>query len=221
MEQKRTVAIFWAFVLLWGLVPVTWAQRGMGDASGVVRQGLRPTTVTLRGEVLRVITGPCEKGTGWSDIGTHFILNTEQGQEQNIHLGPAHLVRAVTDRLSDGGAIVVNAFRTEKMPPGHYNAITVMLNKQTIRLRDQNLRPVWAGQAPWGASRSDMNWSTGRAQRGAYGPRQVGPRQSPGPRPHCRRGYSWEGMGRGRGWGRRWRCQDGPSRLGRQRRAWR
>ena len=78
MRRKRTVAISWALVLLWGLVPVSLAQRGMGDASGVVRQGLK----------------------------------------------------------------------TEKMPQGHYNAITVTLDNRTIRLRDPNLRSAWAGQAP-------------------------------------------------------------------------
>jgi hypothetical protein len=221
MKRKRTVAISWALVLLWGLVPVSLAQRGMGDASGVVRQGLKPASVTLQGTVARVIIGPCEKGTGQSDIGTHIILRTEQGQEQNIHLGPAHLVQGVTDLVSDGGAVTVHAFRTEKMPQGHYNAITVVLDTQTIHLRDRNLRPVWAGQTPLNANRSDMNWQNGREQRAVNLPRRFESHQYPGPRPLCRMVYSWVVMGRGRGWGRRWCCQGGPSRFGRQRRAWR
>ncbi len=88
MERKQLLGVFLAMAVLYGLSPVAWAQRGMGDDSGVVRQGLRPATVTLQGTVVRVIIGPCEKGTGRSDIGTHFVLKTEQGQEQNIHLGP-------------------------------------------------------------------------------------------------------------------------------------
>jgi len=221
MEQKKAVVIVMTVVLLWGLAPAAWAQRGMGDTSGVVRQGLRPATVTLQGKVLRVITGPCEKATGRSDIGTHFILKTEQGREQNIHLGPAHLVQGVTDLLSDGGTVAVRVFRTEKMPQGHYNAVTVTLGNKTIRLRDPNLRPVWAGQVPLRAYRSDIDWLNSREQHGVYRSRQIGPYQCPGPHPRWRRGYSSERMGRGQGYGRRWRCQGGPSRLGRQRRAWR
>ena len=132
-------------VVFSSLASVTLAQRGMGDATGVVRQGLSPEIVALQGEVVRIITGPCEKSTGPSELGTHFILKIEQGQERNIHLGPAHRVQSVTDLLSGGGVVSVSAFRTDKMPEGHYNAVTVMLGNRMIRLRGQNLRPVWAG----------------------------------------------------------------------------
>jgi hypothetical protein len=221
MEQKKAVVIVVTVVLLWGLAPVAWAQRGMGDTSGVVRQGLRLETVVLQGQVLRVITGPCEKATGRSDIGTHFILKTEQGREQNIHLGPAHLVRGVTDLLSDGATVSVRVFRTEKMPQGHYNAVTVRLGDKMMRLRDQYLRPVWAGRAPSMSYRSDVNYLNTDRQCSVYLPRQLGPYQSPQPR--LRRGYSSGrmGQGRGRGQGRGWCCQGGQSRFGRQRRAWR
>jgi len=145
MERKRVNAVVLSVVVLFSLVPVTLAQRGMGDATGVVRQGLTPKIVTLQGRVMRILTGPCEKSTGPSELGTHFILKTEQSLEQNIHLGPAHLVQAVTALLSGGGDVSVSAFRTNKMPEGHYNAVTVTLGNNMIRLRAQNLRPVWAG----------------------------------------------------------------------------
>ena len=57
----------------------------------------------------------CEQGTGRFDIGTHFILKTEQDQERNTHLGPAHLVKGVADLLSEGDTVTAYAFRTEKM----------------------------------------------------------------------------------------------------------
>jgi hypothetical protein len=34
-------------------------------------------------------TRPFHKATGQSDIGTHFILETEKAQAQNVGLGPA------------------------------------------------------------------------------------------------------------------------------------
>ncbi|MCF7973434.1 MAG: hypothetical protein K9N55_06435 [Phycisphaerae bacterium] len=145
MKRIKGTVFSVVMVVLLSLASVTLAQRGMGDAVGVVRQGLSPEIVALQGEVVRIITGPCEKSTGPSELGTHFIVKIEQGQERNIHLGPAHLVQNVTDLLSGGGTVSVSAFRTEKMLEGHYNAVTVRLGNQMIRLRGQNLRPVWAG----------------------------------------------------------------------------
>jgi len=220
MEWKKAVIMVMAIVLLWGLVQPSWAQRGMGDASGVVQQGLRPEIVTLKGKVLRVITGPCAQSTGRFGIGTHFILQPEHGPEQNVHLGPAHLVQAAVRLLAQGEAVSVQAFRTEKMPPGHYNAITLTLDKQTICLRDQTLKPVWAGQAPLRVYGSEMGWPSYGAQRSVYRSRQVGAFLGRGPSFRCRGGYSWGRKGRGRGRGRRWGCQAGPRGLGRQWRAW-
>ena len=62
MERKRVNAFLVSVAVLFGLVPVTWAQRGMGDATGVVRQGLKPETITLQGRVMRIIKKKREKG---------------------------------------------------------------------------------------------------------------------------------------------------------------
>lgn len=40
-------------------VPMARAQRGVGDATGVVRQSLRPEIVLLSGKIIEVQTGPC------------------------------------------------------------------------------------------------------------------------------------------------------------------
>lgn len=212
-----------AMKVLFCLAPVTWGQRGMGDTSGVVRQGLKLETVTLKGKVVHVDTGPCAKGTGRSVVGTHFILRSEQDLEQNIHLGPAQWAQQVTDQLTEGKIVTVCAFRTQKMPPGHYNAVSVTIDDKTMHLRHQNLRPVWAGQAPQDlidlteldgpvvgitVSVCHKRLTTVKVissipvAAGALHPRELNGKRS-----------------RGRKWGRR--CCGGRYRFGMRRRAWR
>jgi hypothetical protein len=211
MEWKRVNTLCLVVAVLLGLAPATLAQRGMGDATGVVRQGLKPEIVTLQGKVVRIITGPCKQTTGQADIGTHFILKLKQGPETNIHLGPAHLVQGVTDGLASGGTVSVTAFRTEKMPKANYNAVTVTVGNKTLRLRNPNLRPVWAGQAlvnSHGETVNNEDMANVPAQGQPYQSAFSGPRSGRG---NARMKMAW-GQGRGRdfrcGW--RYRCNGRP-----------
>lgn len=215
MECKKLLTILLSITVLLSVGPPSYAQRGMGDTFGVAQQGLNLETVTIQGDVVRVITGPCEKTTGWAEIGSHFILKAEQGKELNIHLGPAQLVQEVTDMLSSGSNVTTKVFRTEKMPEGHYVAITVTVANKTIRLRDQNLRPVWAGQTGSKRYQSDTE-----RQKDSEGSNVSSSRQLSGsyrclrPQTCCRQFCSSEriGRGRGRGWGCNW--QGSSSRRG-------
>jgi len=211
MEWKRVNTLCLVVAVLFGLAPATLAQRGMGDASGVVRQGLTPEIVTLQGKVVQIITGPCKNTTGQAEIGTHFILKLKQGQKQNVHLGPAHLVQGVTDLLANGGTVSVKAFRTEKMPQANYNAVTVTVGNKTLRLRAQNLRPVWAGQALMNRRGKTVNLrnianvpTPGKPYQNAF----AGPYYG---RTNARIKMGW-GQGRGRGFrcGWRYRCNGRP-----------
>jgi len=237
MERNKLLTILLSIAVLLGLGPPVFAQRGMGDTDGVVRQGLKLDTVTMQGDVVRVITGPCEKSTGWSEIGTHFILKTEQGEERNIHLGPAQLVQGVADMLSTGSNVTARVFRTEKMPKGNYNAVAITVDNKTMRLREPNLRPVWAGQTRSGRRyQSNINWMKRRDGRGVRSPGQLsGSDLCLRPQPYCRRGYSsgrmgrgrgqgrgqGRGRGRGQGWGRRWQSSQSRFGFGMRRRSWR
>jgi hypothetical protein len=127
------------------LVPNAQGQRGMGESSGVARQSIKPEIVKLSGRLMEIKTGPCEKTTGRSPIGTHLILETDKGDKLNIHLGPDTAVADTVAKLSIGQKLTVKAFRTEKMPENHYSAQSLTFDKTTVELRDAGLRPVWGG----------------------------------------------------------------------------
>lgn len=127
------------------LVSTAQGQRGMGDPSGVARQSIKPEIVSLSGRLVEIKTGPCEKTTGRSPIGTHLLLETDKGDKLNIHLGPDAAVAKTVAKLSIGQKMTAKAFRTDKMPEKHYTAQSLTFGKTTVELRDAGLRPVWAG----------------------------------------------------------------------------
>jgi hypothetical protein len=161
------------------------AQRGVGRTRGVASQADKPVVVTVKGTVLEVQTEPCESTTGHALVGTHFLLETEQGKQLNIHLGPAEAVADIAVRLTENRRVMVECFRTAQMKPDHYVAKSLRIGRQTLELRDDNLRPTWAGTARAAAGR--QSGATGRGWQGRGG------------------GSGWgrgRGPGRGRGWGR-------------------
>ena len=127
------------------LTPLAYGQKGMGDPTGVARQIPKPEVKTLSGTVVAVETQPCEKTTGHGLIGTHILLKTEKGENLNVHLGWADAVVETAKQLAVGKKVEVTAFRTDKMSEGHYVAQTLTFDGKTVQLRDENLRPVWAG----------------------------------------------------------------------------
>lgn len=142
---RRQCSVLVPFVLLGLATSVALAQRGTGQLSGVARQASEIDTATFWGTVVEVKSGPCENTTGRSSIGTHFFLKTSEQQMLNIHLGPAVLVESVVRALPVGESVQVQAFRTERMQADHYVAQWITVGDHTLRLRDDNLRPVWAG----------------------------------------------------------------------------
>lgn len=122
-----------------------FAQKGVGDSNGVARSGIQPAIVVLQGSLDHIKTGPCEHTTGHAIIGTHLFINTDESdQVVNIHLGAAYAVEAFVNELESGQTVRFQAFRTEKMEPLEFIAKEVTANEQTLQLRDENLRPVWA-----------------------------------------------------------------------------
>ncbi len=165
-------------VVIFGIaLPMSHAQRGVGDATGIARQPVKPEIVSLSGKIIEIQTGPCAATTGRSLTGAHLIVESPDKQRLNIHLGPADALADVVGGLAAGQEIAVRTFRTERMKENHYVAQTLTADQMTVELRDADLRPTWArgGTAP-----NDMR--AGRAGRG--------------------RGVGGPGSGQGAGWGR-------------------
>lgn len=157
----------WALAVCGLLASTAMAQRGVGNNAGVARQTVRPEVVPLTGKVVGVETGPCEDTTGHALAGSHFLMETSDGETLNIHLGPAGAVGFATKELAQGKEVQVEAFRTEAMKKGHYAACTITSGDQKITLRDATLRPVWTGgQRSTGGRGAAANVNSRRAGAG-------------------------------------------------------
>lgn len=172
----------WTLAMCGLLASTAMAQRGTKGGTGVARQATRPEVVTMAGTVVGVETGPCENTTGRAYVGTHFLMKTSEGDTLNIHLGPAGVVDSVAKKLAQDKEVQVEAFRTEAMKEGHYAACKITCGEETVTLRDDLLRPTWAGGQASGARQGN---SAGMSSRG----------RGPG------RGRDAYGQGNGRGYG--------------------
>lgn len=137
------------------------AQRGVGESVGVARMPVKPEIVTFTGQLIAINVGPCERTTGRGGIGVHLMIEpaapsdnaataegadkTAQVEPLNIHVGPAAVVQEMLAKFPIGTQLTVTAFRTDKMPANHYAAQSLKSDGTTVTLRDESLRPVWAG----------------------------------------------------------------------------
>ncbi len=120
------------------------AQKGMGEATGMARQTVKPPIETMSGTIKDIKIGPCERTTGRSLEGAHLIVQATDGKTINLHLGPTGALEDVLDQLSVGQQISFEAFRTEAMPQDAYVAKSLKAGDTAFELRDDNLRPNWA-----------------------------------------------------------------------------
>jgi hypothetical protein len=142
VRRQLIVLVSILIVLSWtGAAP---GQLGMGDGKGVAQQRLNPLLVRISGRLQQVSTHPCENTTGKAVLGTHLFLKDKNGLELNIHLGPANEVSEIVKKLIVGNELEFTGFRTDKMPPNHYVAKTLILPNRIIHLRDTALRPYWS-----------------------------------------------------------------------------
>lgn len=162
-----------------------YAQKGMGDYTGIAREPIKPPITRLSGIVHEIRTHPCEHTTGKAEIGTHLILKSSQNQEFNIHIGPATVVADIVKRLAVGKEIEVFGFHTEKMPADHYVARQLVFGGRSFDLRDASLRPFWA--------ESNLRTRGGGKNRLATGPQSRGPIRYGSQRRPGRRGRSCRG----------------------------
>jgi hypothetical protein len=167
--MRGSFAFLAGVALLAGVLsPSAYAQKGVGDSAGVAQQPNKPELVSLSGEIVAVETKPCEKTTGHALVGTHILLKTAKGDTLNVHLGWAEAVEEITKQVTVGKKVTVAAFRTDKMPEGQYVAQSVTFDEKTVQLRDENLRPVWAGGGA-GLRGSQQALGRGRGWGRGYG----------------------------------------------------
>ena len=190
-------------ILIW--TATTHGQLGMGDRKGIVQQGLKPRLVRLSGILQQIQTHPCESTTGKAELGTHLILEGKDGQELNIHLGPASEVSEIVKRLTLHTRLDLLGFRTDKMPSNHYVAKTLIFPNHIVQLRDSELRPNWSTKNVSEKAPSPTVATTGKRMAEAsrafrYRP-QYGRRRCFQDEPRPR----WRRRCRGRGHGRRWK----------------
>lgn len=194
MKTKKLVGIV-ALVALMTMAPGAWAQRGMGDDEGVVWQAVETKKIAIEGTIKEIVVEKCENTTGPFEVGMHLLVTTGEGKQYNVHLGPAVLIKNLVEPLKEDQSVTVQAFRTEKMPAKDLVAVELKFDGKTVRLRDENLRPVWAGRQGRFYGRYQASPELSRWRQG-YG-RGYGMGYGRG----CGAGY---GRDMGRGYGRGW-----------------
>ncbi|MBN1854845.1 MAG: hypothetical protein JW829_19080 [Pirellulales bacterium] len=189
MTRTRMVVMAVAALLCAWWASPAHAQRGMGDSVGMAKRQVLPELVNLSGTLTAIETQPCKGGTGSGVVGTHIVLKTDKGMLLTIDLGWAKAVEPIVKQLAIDKTVEVAAFRTDKMPKGRYVAKSLTLDGKAVQLRDDNLRPFWAGRV--------MGWYS--SEENSVDPDGPGLGHGRG----WGRGRGWGG-GRGRGWGRGW-----------------
>lgn len=79
--------------------------------------------------------------------GVHLMLQTAQGPLA-VHLGPAWFIDSQTLRVAAGDRVTVTGSRLEVGGQPALIARTLTKGSETLTLRDETGRPVWAGQRP-------------------------------------------------------------------------
>lgn len=143
--MKRIFSILIFHILVFMAI-MALAQKGTGSLTGIARQSGDPEILQVSCTLKEAATGPCAFTTGRSNSGAHLIVFTDDDIELNIHLGPTSDVAYIVKNLVPGQRIQCKVFRTSELPDDNFIAIELETDNSFYMLRDQNLRPVWAGK---------------------------------------------------------------------------
>jgi len=124
------------------------AQRGPGSGGGRAagspygRQYNPQTVENVAGEITAV-----EKtaAPGGSYRGVHVVLKTDKGETLPVHLGPEWYLEKQTVTLKQGDKVQVRGSRIVFQNKPAVIAAEVTKDGKTLRLRDANGVPAWAG----------------------------------------------------------------------------
>lgn len=210
--RSLTLSTLVALLLCGALTTQVLAQRGVGRQQGVAQQADKPALETFTGTVAEIKIGPCEATTGHGLVGVHLMLNSEDGDAREVHLGPQAAVQDVVANIEIGQTLSVTGFSTSELPADVLVAKSITNDQQTFDLRSDSLQPVWAGGAGPGVGRG-LGRGQGRGQGAQFasggwgrgGGRGMGPAMQQGPQ------VSQQGWGRGMGPGRGQGCYWAPN----------
>ena len=148
MKNLMKLILFITFCMI---AMAGYAQKGVGEAKGVSQQQINPELLKMEGVIQQIKSGPCEHTTGRAVLGTHLMVKS-QGKAVNIHLGPTSEIAKLFSP-SEGDQITMTVFQTDKLPKDQFIAKEVAINGKSTVLRDDKLKPVWAGKNPKGKMR--------------------------------------------------------------------
>jgi hypothetical protein len=120
--------------LLWlGLTGAAQAQGGMGCCGHGMAPMADAPLVEIEGKIVQVRIAP--------GLGMPSIVVKAGGAESVILLGPLRYLMAQNFNPKVGDDVVAKAYKS----PNGLVAASVTLNRKTLRLRDDEGRPVWRG----------------------------------------------------------------------------
>ncbi|MFO7843769.1 MAG: hypothetical protein R6V16_08160 [Bacteroidales bacterium] len=145
------------FVLV-NLTVFSFAQKGVGNNSGISQEGLQTQVNEISGSLIEVLNEPCTETTGKYAKGTHLLIKHKINNEEqilNIHLGPTPLVSEMVDKLVSGTKIELKVYHADGLPDNQFIAQCFSYGNNQYKLRDVNLKPFWANS---GTGRRNSRW---------------------------------------------------------------
>ena len=131
-------------VVLFALTSAGYAQKGMGNNSGIASSNSADEIEQISGEIREIITEPCTQTTGRYSTGTHLLVKNGNNETLNVHLGPTNVVSGMTDQLNAGDEIHLEMYTTDDLPENHYIVKEFRSKGETYEIRNSNLKPFWA-----------------------------------------------------------------------------
>lgn len=141
MKHLQKILILISLILM--TLPV-FSQKGTGSQTGIAREATNLEIIYISGMINEIKVGPCQNTMGRSNSGTHLIIEVDNNNTLNVHLGPSTEVSHLTNKLKIGQEITIKAFRTNNLSENNFIAKEIFADNQIYTLRDSNLRPVWA-----------------------------------------------------------------------------
>jgi hypothetical protein len=149
MKKILTIAIAIAVFSLF--IGITEAQQGMQSRRGMgmgkgMNQAYRmfdsKTIENISGEVISIDNSTGVKG---NNIGVHLTLKTDK-ETISVHLGPSWFIDKQDVKIQAKDKIEIKSSRI--IYQGKPTIVAMYVNKggKSIKLRDENGKPVWSGR---------------------------------------------------------------------------